>query len=234
MTATNSQGKEVTVGNVLPGEHFGAWELMYHDDKAKPRRKTARCVADVCEVLTLPQSDFKVLTETFSNVRERMHGQLRIRSREMLRHYLKEEVADYKEEEYEAGQLVFKQGDVCDSLFLVLEGEVDVVRENENSKDEESRSVLVEQLGEGDFFPLGVLGKEGFRKSLRGATVRARMYTRLARVSGADFRAFQDKHRSSDRTEKHVVDDLHEEVNERHEKRSQRGGYDAKLDDDDE
>ena len=32
----------------------------------------------------------------------------------------------------------------------------------------------------------------------------------------------------------HVVDDLHEEVNERHEKRSQRGGYDAKLDDDDE
>jgi serine/threonine protein kinase/CRP-like cAMP-binding protein len=231
MSAKNSQGKEVIVNHVLPGEHFGAWELMHSDVKAKPRRKTGRCVAkDGCEVLTLPQSDFKVLTETFGNVRERMHGQLRLRTREMLRHYLKEEVADYKEEVYEAGQLVYAQGEECDALFLVLEGEVEVTRESADEA-KHQRSVVVEQLGAGDFFPLGVLGIGTFRKSTRGATVRARVHTRVARVNGHEFRTFQDKHRtSSDEThEKHVVDDLHNDVIERHEKRAVRAGYDAKL-----
>jgi serine/threonine protein kinase len=251
MTVTNSQGKEVTVNDVMPGEHFGAWELMHSDGKAKPRRKTGRCFTNSCEVLTLPQSDFKVLTETFGNVRERMHNQLRLRTRDMLRHYLKEEVADYKEEVYEAGQLVYSQGEVCDSLFLVLEGEVDVTREtvveddddssdeknnvgaqhnNEEKKKKKTHHIVVEQLGAGDFFPLGVLGISTFRKSTRGASVRARVHTRVARVNGEEFRTFQDKHRTSGGTEKHVVDDLHEDVIERHEKRAKRAGIDSKLD----
>jgi serine/threonine protein kinase len=233
MTVTNSQGKEVAVNDVMPGEHFGAWELMHSDGKAKPRRKTGRCVADLCEVLTLPQSDFKVLTETFGNVRERMHGQLRLRTRDMLRHYLKEEVADYKEEVYDAGQLIYSQGEVCDSLFLVLEGEVDVTRETpveDGDNKQMIKHVIVEQLGAGDFFPLGVLGISTFRTSTRGATVRAKVHTRVARVNGKEFRVFQDKHRSNDGTaEKHVVDDLHEDVIERHEKRAKKAGYDAKL-----
>ena len=236
MTATTSQGKEVTVNYVLPGEHFGVWELMHSETKAKPRRKTGRCVAeDGCEVLTLPQSDFKILTETFGNVRERMHGQLRLRTREMLRHYLKEEVADYKEEVYEKGQVIYEQGDECDSLFLVLEGEVAVTRETINES-KHIKSTIVEELSAGDFFPLGVLGIGTFRKSTRGATVKATEHgCRVARVNGSEFRAFQDKHRGgSDEThEKHVVDDLHEDVIERHEKRAQRAGYDAKLINDD-
>ena len=163
-----------------------------------------------------------------------------MRTREMLRHYLREEVADYKEETYEAGQLVYAQGEVCDSLCLVLEGQVDVTREetgNNNDNNDGSgggESVVVEQRAEGDFFPLGVLGtrtEDGaarLRTHTRGATVRATVPTRVARVNGKDFRAFAASMRSKDRGE--VVDDLEDDVFQRHEQRAQRGGFSAKLD----
>ena len=228
MSQRNAYGKNVIMNHVFPGEHFGAWELMSPDGQAKPRRKTGRCVADLCEVLTLPQSDLEVLTNTFEKVRERMARQSRMRTREMLRSYLRAELVDYKEVTYEAGEVVYAQGDVCDSFFIVLDGEVDVTRESTGDSSGSARhSVVVEQLGEGDFFPLGVLGIGGLRKNTRGATVSARVRTRVARVSGEALRNFAETRVSTEQIA--VVADLAEDLIERHEMRAKRGGFSSTL-----
>jgi CRP-like cAMP-binding protein len=226
MSQRDAQGKNVVMNHVFPGEHFGAWELMSPDGQAKPRRKTGRCVAELCEVLTLPQSDLEVLTNTFAKVRERMARQSRMRTREMLRSYLRAELTDYKEEIYEAGEIVYAQGEVCDSFFIVLEGEVDVTRES-NEHRGRRHSVVVEQLGEGDFFPLGVLGIGGLRQNTRGATVSARVHTKVARVSGEALRNFAETRVSHAQIA--VVADLAEDLIVRHEMRARRGGFSSTL-----
>lgn len=226
MSQRDAHGKNVVMNHVFPGEHFGAWELMGPDGQAKPRRKTGRCVAELCEVLTLPQSDLEVLTNTFEKVRERMARQSRMRTREMLRSYLRAELTDYKEEIYEAGEIVYAQGEVCDSFFIVLDGEVDVTRESDEQRGER-HSIVVEQLGEGDFFPLGVLGIGGLRQNTRGATVSARVPTRVARVSGEALRNFAETRVSHAQIA--VVADLAEDLIVRHEMRARRGGFSSTL-----
>lgn len=69
-------------------------------------------------------------------------------------------------EEYEPGELVFAQGDLADRLYIIQEGEVEVVRTTDG------KEVLLARLGPGDYFgEIALLMAEGRRTaSVRAAT----------------------------------------------------------------
>lgn len=77
-------------------------------------------------------------------------------------------------------QTVFRQGDVSESLFLVLDGSVSVIVDDEQDSDQE---MVVSYLNPGDFF--GEMGL--FGESERTANVVARVPSEVARISYEHF-----------------------------------------------
>ena len=68
------------------------------------------------------------------------------------------------EKRYKAGDVVFRQGDRPDRLYVIGKGEVDVIRETPGKQD-----VVLTRLGEGQFFgEIGILSD-----TPRTATIRA-------------------------------------------------------------
>lgn len=70
------------------------------------------------------------------------------------------------EKRYEAGEIVFRQGDKADRLYVIGKGEADVVRETPGAPD-----VVLVRLGEGQFFgEIGILGETPRTATVRAAT----------------------------------------------------------------
>lgn len=80
---------------------------------------------------------------------------------------------------YEPGEVVFEEGDSGDSLFMILSGEVEVVKRFADGP------VVVGELGPGEYFgEMALLGRHP-----RSATVRARSALDVLVLPGADFSA---------------------------------------------
>ncbi|HMN99460.1 MAG TPA: FAD-dependent oxidoreductase [Miltoncostaeaceae bacterium] len=80
---------------------------------------------------------------------------------------------------YEPGEHVFEEGDTGDSLFMILAGEVEVLKRFEADR------VVVGTLGPGEYFgEMALLGRHP-----RSATVRARTVLDVLVLPGADFSA---------------------------------------------
>ena len=80
---------------------------------------------------------------------------------------------------YEPGERVFEEGDAGDSLFMILGGEVEVLKRFEGGP------VVVGTLGPGEYFgEMALLGRHP-----RSATVRARTALDVLVLAGADFSA---------------------------------------------
>jgi NADH dehydrogenase len=83
-----------------------------------------------------------------------------------------------RHEHYEPGQAVFRQGDVGDSIFVIVEGAAEVLRE------EPAGSTRVACLGAGEVFgEMAMLGR-----TTRNATVRCLEPMRVLRLPRRDFR----------------------------------------------
>jgi CRP-like cAMP-binding protein len=78
---------------------------------------------------------------------------------------------------YHDGEVIVRQGDVGESMFVIQEGSVDVVVERDG------REVFLRTLGKGDF--LGEMGI--FGRAVRSATARARGEARLLSVDRKSF-----------------------------------------------
>ena len=89
------------------------------------------------------------------------------------------------------GEVIFRQGDEGDFLYSIIDGQVEVVREEPEGKEQ-----VIRQLGPGEYFGEMAL----IRHSPRTATVRALTAVNAVVLSQADFMALYmylpDLHRS--------------------------------------
>ena len=106
---------------------------------------------------------------------------------EMLSNQELEYVADLsRPRRYSAGQVVFEEGELGDSLFVIASGEVEVQRRDSNG---ESKTLAV--LGPPEFFgEMSLIDKE-----YRSATVRARSDAELLHLSAENLTTFRKQHR---------------------------------------
>jgi CRP/FNR family cyclic AMP-dependent transcriptional regulator len=86
---------------------------------------------------------------------------------------------------FAAGEVVFEEGDLGDSLFVIVDGQVEVVRRQPS----------------GDVHPLVVLAAPEFfgemgliDKDYRSATVRAKTDADLLQLTAQDLRSFRQSH----------------------------------------
>jgi hypothetical protein len=70
------------------------------------------------------------------------------------------------EKRYKAGEVVFRQGDYPDRLYVIGKGEVDVIRETPGQED-----VVIDRLGKDQFFgEIGILSDTPRTATIRAAT----------------------------------------------------------------
>jgi hypothetical protein len=70
------------------------------------------------------------------------------------------------EQRFRAGEVVFRQGDKADRLYVIGKGEVDVIRETPGQED-----LVLARLGEGQFFgEVGILSDSPRTATIRAAT----------------------------------------------------------------
>ncbi len=92
-----------------------------------------------------------------------------------------------QQKNYKAGELVFEQGSVGDSLFLLAEGAVDVVRKREDSEER-----VIATLQAPEFFgEMSLIDKE-----YRSATIRASTDTVMLCLSSENLRSFSRVYRN--------------------------------------
>lgn len=87
---------------------------------------------------------------------------------------------------FSAGEVVFEEGDLGDSLFVIASGEVEVLRKNDAGD-----LKVIQTLAPPEFFgEMSLIDKE-----YRSATVRARIDSVLLQLTAENFAAFRKHHR---------------------------------------
>lgn len=87
---------------------------------------------------------------------------------------------------YTAGQTVFEEGDLGDSLYVIVSGEVEVLRRDEHGSAQE-----IAVLGAPESFGEMSL----FDKEYRSATVRARSDAELLQLTSEQLTGFRNTHK---------------------------------------
>jgi NADH dehydrogenase len=87
-----------------------------------------------------------------------------------------------KNQHFEPGDIVFQQGDLGDSVYVIQEGECDVLREKNGSQE------LLATLGRGDYFGEMAL----LADRTRNATIRTRSATNVLIITKHDFNKLRE------------------------------------------
>ncbi|KAI9922307.1 hypothetical protein PsorP6_000423 [Peronosclerospora sorghi] len=78
------------------------------------------------------------------------------------------------------GDFIYEEGDPCDSLFILLDGQVEVLNTKEG--------VVVEELYPGEYFPLSQ--KQASKIDTRHSSVRCTQPVKVVELGGETFRSF--------------------------------------------
>lgn len=217
---------EIVLRRLPKGSFFGEIELVRPDGQLHPRVATFRCAPSSptasstsstnslgsvksetaqCKVLQLVADDFLNVSGTYASINERMGRCARRHTQQQLIKCVEAAKGSIKKRTLQPGEFVYREGEQCDSFFIMLEGEVEVLKQN--------GTVVVEELHAGDYFPLGVSGQTKQNKiSMRHSTVRCTQPTRVVEIGGETFRSFL-------RSNQFLTSYFHEEVNAREQKR---------------
>ena len=106
---------------------------------------------------------------------------------DMLSNQELEYVADLsRPRRYSGGQVVFEEGELGDSLYVIASGEVEVLR-----RDASGEQKVIAVLGPPEFFgEMSLIDKE-----YRSATVRARADAELLHLTAENLTTFRKQHR---------------------------------------
>ncbi|OQR82636.1 calcium/calmodulin-dependent protein kinase type IV [Achlya hypogyna] len=159
------------------GEYFGVMELLAPDGTIHPRVSSFTCASETCKVLKLLREDLA----NVSDVYETMEASLQDRASRQAHAHMLQAIEDAHGKIHHAalkeGDYVYRQGDDCDSYFMIADGTVDVIMDG----------VVVESLTAGDYFPLGVTADAS---TTRLASARCTSDTTLIEIKGELFRSF--------------------------------------------
>ncbi|EQC40625.1 CAMK protein kinase [Saprolegnia diclina VS20] len=158
------------------GEYFGVMELLA-PEAIHPRVATYACASPTCKVLKLLREDLA----NVSNMYKTLEASLTDRAMGQAHAHLLQSIEDahgsITHTAFRNGDHVYRQGDVCDSYYIIADGAVDVIMDN----------VVVEHMTTGDCFPLGVAADSN---PVRQASVRCTSDTTLIEIKGEVFRSF--------------------------------------------
>lgn len=106
---------------------------------------------------------------------------------EMLSNQELEYIADLtRPKRFSAGQTIFEEGELGDSLYLISQGEVEVIR-----RDAAGQPKTIAVLGANQFFgEMSLIDKE-----YRSATVKAKSDAELMHLTAENLTAFRKQHR---------------------------------------
>lgn len=188
------EGEDIVLRRLPKGSFFGEIELVRPDGQLHPRVATFRCAppasgshedpsSSSCKVLQLVADDFLNVSGTYSSINERLGRCARRHTQQQLIKCVEAAKGSIKKRTFQPGEFVYHEGEQCDSFFIMLEGEVEVLKQQEQ--------VVVEELHAGDYFPLGVSGQTVQNKiHKRHSSVRCTKPTRVVEIGGETFRSF--------------------------------------------
>ncbi|KAE9361240.1 hypothetical protein PF008_g1225 [Phytophthora fragariae] len=183
---TTSGLEEMTLRRLPKGTFFGEIELVRPDGRFLPRIATYRCAEESntpCKVLQLVADDYLNLKGTYDSINDRLEKTAHRHIRQHLIKCVEAAKGSVKMRTFDTGDFIYKEGEPCDSVFILLDGQVEVLKANEG--------VVVEELQPGDYFPLGVSGQTRACKIVtRHSSVRCTQPAKVVEIGGETFRSF--------------------------------------------
>lgn len=192
-------GSEIQVSQLKPGQYFGEMALL----GGGVRSATVKASQDgPASVVALDEKAFNSLIDDSRSLREELMGLVERRNTyhqlqtlsSLDEHILNSILKDKEPVIYKEGHEIIKQGDVGDTFYLLLDGQVDVL-----VKDERGGEVLVNQISRGSFF--GEMALMGNKR--RNATVRVSK-GHTAKLIELNVREFDQLEDSSEDFKAHV------------------------------
>ncbi|KAF1773811.1 Calcium/calmodulin-dependent/calcium-dependent protein kinase [Phytophthora cactorum] len=183
---TTSGSEEMKLRRLPKGTFFGEIELVRPDGRFLPRIATYRCAegSDTpCKVLQVVADDYLNLKGTYESINNRLEKTAHRHIRQHLIKCVEAAKGSVKMRSFDTGDFIYKEGEPCDSVFILLDGQVEVLKAMEG--------VVVEELHPGDYFPLGVSGQTRACKILtRHSSVRCTQPVKVMEIGGETFRSF--------------------------------------------
>ena len=194
-------GSELQVNQLKPGQYFGEMALV----GGGVRAATVKASPDgAVSVVALNEKAFNSLINDSRSLREELmslverrntYHQLQVIS-SLDENSLGSILQETKPVLYHEGQDIIKQGDVGETFYLLLDGQVDILVKNEHSDE-----VLVNQLAKGSYF--GEMALMGNKR--RNATVRVSK-GHSAKLIELGLQEFDQLENSSEIFKTHIYD----------------------------
>jgi CRP-like cAMP-binding protein len=183
---TTNGHEEMKLRRLPKGTFFGEIELVRPDGRFLPRIATYRCAEgsdSPCKVLQLVADDYLNLKGTYESINNRLEKTAHRHIRQHLLKCVEAAKCSVKMRTFETGDFIYKEGEPCDSVYILLDGQVEVLKAKEG--------VVVEELHPGDYFPLGVSGQTRACKIVtRHSSVRCTQPVKVVEIGGETFRSF--------------------------------------------
>ncbi|POM66245.1 CAMK protein kinase [Phytophthora palmivora] len=183
---TMSGTEEMKLRCLPKGTFFGEIELVRPDGRFLPRIATYRCAegSDTpCKVLQLVADDYLNLKGTYESINNRLEKTAHRHIQQHLIKCVEAAKGSVKMRTFDTGDFIYKEGEPCDSVFILLDGQLEVLKAKEG--------VVVEELHPGDYFPLGVSGQTRACKIVtRHSSVRCTQPVKVVEIGGETFRSF--------------------------------------------
>jgi len=186
--ATADDGEEIVIGRLGPGEHFGEQALLA--SAADARRGASVRGAEPTKLARIDREVFARLVSGDSALLARLdevgraqRDEKLARSTEVVRSLLDAASAEAREVTFREGEVLFREGDLPDAMFVVLTGRVAIYVEKD------LQPVRLTTVGPGM-----CIGERGVaRGAPRAATAIAEERVRALRVDMHQFASVADK-----------------------------------------
>jgi ABC-type lipoprotein export system ATPase subunit/CRP-like cAMP-binding protein len=190
---------EIHVNQLVRGQYFGEMALLGNGLRGATVKAAPDMAASVAELdieaFNKLINDSRVLREELTDIVEKRNIFNQLQTISSFDHKsLTTILKDRKSVEYESGHDILKQGEVGETFYLLLDGQVDIVVHDSNGVE-----TTINQLGKGSYF--GEMALMGDKR--RQATVRVSQGS-TARIVALTAQEFEELTNSSEQFKQHV------------------------------